>query len=276
MPQAHASIVIHGDPDEIFAITNNIARWPELFKEYRGATILSFQRDGRFARIEFELTNEEGEVWQSWRILDYQKREAIAQRGTPKFPFHYMHLTWTYEPVDDGVRMTWIQDFEMDPKAPLSNEQVLGRMTKHMEANQEHFKHILESLPDINKTRAVAPQNTSATTILPAQPICTMINTLTVKPENQQEVLDYLKQMTEEVVVTAPGFISANFHLSKDGTRVINYAQWRSVDDLQAMLIKNPHHVKHMQEIAEHIDIKTDLTVAYCAQVSDTLVEQNA
>jgi aromatase len=275
MPQAQASIVIQGDPDEIFAITNDISRWPELFKEYRGAKILSLQRDGRFARIEFELTNEEGEVWQSWRILDYQKREAIAQRGTPKFPFHYMHLTWTYEPVEAGVLMTWTQAFEMDPKAPLANEQVLVRMTKHMEANQEHFKHILESLPDINKTRATAPQNASVTTILPAQPICTMINTLTVKPENQQEVLDYLKEMTEEVVITSPGFISANFHMSKDGTRVVNYAQWRSVEDLQAMLARNPHHVKHMQELAEHIDIKTDLTVAHCAYASDALVEQN-
>ena len=145
MPQAQASIVIQGDPDQIFAITNDITRWPELFKEYRGAKVLSFQHDGRFARIEFELTNEEGEAWQSWRILDFQKREAIAQRGTPKFPFHYMHLTWTYEPVEEGVLMTWIQDFEMDPKAPVTNEQVLVRMTKHMQSNQEHFKLILET-----------------------------------------------------------------------------------------------------------------------------------
>lgn len=146
MPQAQASIVIAGDPDHIFSITNDIARWPELFKEYRGAKILSFQRDGRFARIEFELTNEEGETWQSWRLLDYQKREAIAQRGTPKFPFHYMHLTWTYQPVDGGVLMTWIQDFEMDAQAPVTNEQVLVRMTKHMQNNQEHFKQVLEKM----------------------------------------------------------------------------------------------------------------------------------
>jgi aromatase len=148
MPQARASITIARDPDQIFAITNDIARWPELFKEYRGAKVLSFQRDGRFARIEFELTNEEGESWQSWRILDYQKREAFAQRGTPKYPFLYMHLTWTYQPVDEGVLMTWIQDFEMDPKAPVTNEQVLTRMTKHMQSNQEHFKQVLEALPD--------------------------------------------------------------------------------------------------------------------------------
>jgi aromatase len=144
MPQAQASIVIKGDPDKLFAITNDISRWPELFKEYRGARVLSFERDGRFARIEFELTNEEGATWQSWRILDYSRRVAIAQRGEPKYPFSYMHLTWTYEPTEEGVLMTWNQAFEIDPKAPFTNEQALANMTKHMQSNQEHFKLILE------------------------------------------------------------------------------------------------------------------------------------
>lgn len=108
MPQATASIFVAGDPDQIFAITNDIAQWPQLFKEYSEAKVLSFERDGRFARIEFQLTNEDGASWQSWRILDYQRREAIAQRGTPKYPFLYMHLTWTYQPENDGVQMTWI------------------------------------------------------------------------------------------------------------------------------------------------------------------------
>lgn len=264
MPQAQASIVIDGDPDQIFAITNDIARWPELFKEYRGAKVLSFQRFSRFARIEFELTNEEGETWQSWRILDFEKREAIAQRSAPKYPFHYMHLTWTYEPTSEGTRMTWIQDFEMDSKAPVTNEQVMVRMTNHMEKNQEHFKHVLENLPAIRQSKTEQPAATT-TTIEPAQPICTMINTLTVKPEKQQELMEYLKQMTADAVINAPGFISANFHLSKDGTRIINYAQWRSVADLQAMLAQNQEHVKHCQELSETIDVKADLEVTYCA-----------
>jgi len=146
MPQAQTSIIIAGDLDRIFAMTNDISRWPELFKEYHGATVLSFQQDGRFARVEFELMNEEGESWQSWRMLDFEKRVAIAQRGTPKFPFLYMHLTWTYQPVENNkVLMTWTQAFEMDPKAPVTNEEALVRMNSHMQANQEHFKQILEA-----------------------------------------------------------------------------------------------------------------------------------
>jgi quinol monooxygenase YgiN len=115
-------------------------------------------------------------------------------------------------------------------------------------------------------------RTSSSTTIVPGRKICTMINTLTVKPENQQELMAYLKQMTEEDVVKLPGFISANFHLSEDGTRIVNYAQWRSIEDLQAMLKNFPAHVKRCQELAEHIYIQTDLVVAYTYQADDALV----
>ena len=46
-----------------------------------------------------------------------------------------------------------------------------------------------------------------------------------------------------------PGFISANIHRSLDGTKVTNYAQWRSVEDFEAML-KNPAVVPRMEEAA--------------------------
>jgi aromatase len=145
MPQAQASIVISGDIDHIFTITNDIERWPELFREYNGAKVLSNDRYDRFAKLVFQLTNQEGETWQSWRILDFQEHIAIAQRGAPMYPFKYMHLTWSYETVEEGVKMTWVQDFEVDPKFPLTNEQVLKNMHTHMQKNQEHFKEVLEN-----------------------------------------------------------------------------------------------------------------------------------
>jgi heme-degrading monooxygenase HmoA len=42
-----------------------------------------------------------------------------------------------------------------------------------------------------------------------------------------------------------PGFISANIHKSFDGTRVVNYAQWRSREDFEAMR-RNPEAGSHM------------------------------
>ena len=46
-----------------------------------------------------------------------------------------------------------------------------------------------------------------------------------------------------------PGFVSANLHKSLDGTKVVNYAQWRSKEDFEAML-QNPEAATHMGEAA--------------------------
>jgi len=145
MPQAVRSIVIKGDLDQIFNITNDIDRWSELFVEYQHSKVLEKERYGRFTWLKFELGNPQGQTWQSWRMLDHQEHIAFAQREKPMFPFKYMHLTWKYEQVEDEILMTWIQDFEMDSKAPKTNEEALEFMIYHMEENQKHFKEVLEA-----------------------------------------------------------------------------------------------------------------------------------
>jgi hypothetical protein len=46
-----------------------------------------------------------------------------------------------------------------------------------------------------------------------------------------------------------PGFVSASIHQSFDGTRVVNYAQWRSRADFEA-LRQNPEARVHMDAAA--------------------------
>ncbi|MDA3646454.1 antibiotic biosynthesis monooxygenase [Saccharopolyspora indica] len=81
-------------------------------------------------------------------------------------------------------------------------------------------------------------------------PIATLINVFTVQPDQQRALADLLAQATEEVMQHLPGFISANIHTSTDGTKVTNYAQWRSAEDFHAML-GNPVAREHMQRAAE-------------------------
>ena len=57
--------------------------------------------------------------------------------------------------------------------------------------------------------------------------VYTLINVFTVAPENQQQLVDTLIETTERWVKHLPGFVSASFHKSLDGTRVVNYAQWK-------------------------------------------------
>ena len=66
------------------------------------------------------------------------------------------------------------------------------------------------------------------TTIAKGREVVTLINVFTVEPDTQQQMVDLLVEATETVINRLPGFVSANIHKSLDGTRVANYAQWRS------------------------------------------------
>jgi quinol monooxygenase YgiN len=81
----------------------------------------------------------------------------------------------------------------------------------------------------------------------------TLINVFTVQPDRARQLVDLLTAATEEVMQHIDGFISANIHLSTDGTRVVNYAQWRSVEAMHAMQ-QNPTAREHMVLCAEVAD----------------------
>lgn len=78
----------------------------------------------------------------------------------------------------------------------------------------------------------------------------TLINVFQVEPENQEALANLLRQATESAISHLPGFISANIHRSYDGQRVVNYAQWRSREDYEAML-RDPKATPHMTEAAQ-------------------------
>lgn len=79
-------------------------------------------------------------------------------------------------------------------------------------------------------------------------PGVTLINVFTVEPADQQRLVELLVEATESVMSTVPGFVSANIHASLDGTRVVNYAQWASAEQFEAMLV-NPAVHPHFAEV---------------------------
>ncbi|GCE51434.1 heme-degrading monooxygenase HmoA [Thermosporothrix hazakensis] len=64
----------------------------------------------------------------------------------------------------------------------------------------------------------------------------TLINVFSVRPGKQQELLDHVSEFSERVAKKMPGFISATFHASFDGSRVVNVAQWESTEAFYAFL----------------------------------------
>ena len=136
------SIVIDAPYGLVFDISNQIERWTELFgKEYASADVL--ERKGN--EITFRLTDEDKKSWVSKRWLYKDLKFAYAQRHDPLFPFKYMKIVWLYFETPEGIKMTWIQDFEMDPGfTKFTAEQIEGFVNEHSQHNMKIFKKVIE------------------------------------------------------------------------------------------------------------------------------------
>ena len=82
------------------------------------------------------------------------------------------------------------------------------------------------------------------------QDLVTLVNVFTVDPRDQQRLVDVLVTATKEVMSKQPGFVSANIHRSFDGKAVVNYAQWRTQRDFEA-IFRNEEARAHMDEAAK-------------------------
>ncbi|WP_223301849.1 antibiotic biosynthesis monooxygenase [Haladaptatus sp. R4] len=92
------------------------------------------------------------------------------------------------------------------------------------------------------------------TTIDETTDLTTLINVFTVAPERQDELVELLADATDETMRHLPGFVSANLHRSRDGERVVNYAQWESEADYEA-IFERP-------DVREHMDGALELATA--------------
>ena len=65
--------------------------------------------------------------------------------------------------------------------------------------------------------------------------VVTQINIFTVPEGGQQALIDFL-MAAAKFASTTPGWISASVHRSRDGTRVVNYAQSESIEAAQRII----------------------------------------
>ena len=163
MGHTRNSVVINAPYNQVFDTSNHIERWTELFgDEYVKADVL--ERKGN--EITFRLHDKDGKNWVSKRWLFKDLKLAYAQRHEPMFPFKYMKLVWFYTQTSaqtaeqserdlanppkadggpEGILMTWIQDFEMDPGfTKFTEEQIEGFVNEHSQHNMKIFKKVIE------------------------------------------------------------------------------------------------------------------------------------
>ena len=73
------------------------------------------------------------------------------------------------------------------------------------------------------------------TTIEVTKKVTTLVNILTVEPENQQRLIKLLRDNTESVVRSLDGWISTSFIAATDQRHVVIYSQWRDLASVEAM-----------------------------------------
>jgi aromatase len=134
-PPGHTenSVVIAAGLDLVWEVTNDVARWTELFTEYESVQILHHHGD----TVRFRLTmypDENGIAW-SWvseRTADRQRRRVLAHRVEPG-PFEYMRIRWDYTEVPEGTRMmsSWIRLLALIRSVmPALSTGAVGRIAK--------------------------------------------------------------------------------------------------------------------------------------------------
>jgi quinol monooxygenase YgiN len=83
----------------------------------------------------------------------------------------------------------------------------------------------------------------------------TFINTFRCDPSHQDEVVAINIEIVDQVASGFPRFISAAVHRSTDGTRVFNYLQWESAEDL-AVVQRSPEFLAIARRFAGLIEFE--------------------
>jgi heme-degrading monooxygenase HmoA len=92
--------------------------------------------------------------------------------------------------------------------------------------------------------------------------VVTLINVFETTPAQQQALIDQWIRFTGEVR-NEPGYVGTALHRSTDGTRVINYAHWRSNEDFNNFLRKYSARFAQFTQNASRIDPHT-YEVVHC------------
>jgi quinol monooxygenase YgiN len=86
--------------------------------------------------------------------------------------------------------------------------------------------------------------------------LVTLINVFETTPEQQEALIDQWVRFTEQAR-KEPGYLGTALHKSTDGTRVINYAHWRSQAEFDAFVQRHTADFAQFGQHASHRDPHT-------------------
>jgi quinol monooxygenase YgiN len=88
-----------------------------------------------------------------------------------------------------------------------------------------------------------------STAIAAKKEVTTLINILTVEPEDDSRLVKRLRDSTEKVVGKLDGWISTSFIAGKNQRHAVIYSQWRDLASVEAMQT-NPAMIAYFPKVA--------------------------
>lgn len=142
------SIVVLRDFDTVFDLTNTIEIWPQLFTKYEKAEVL--ERNGN--EIVFSVTSSPyggnpARTLVMRRLIDKPNRQVTTELAEKSPSFKHMKIHWIYEelPPGNGVKMTWIQRFEVSENCKLTTEQMESSINRDTSIQMQAVKEKIEA-----------------------------------------------------------------------------------------------------------------------------------
>ncbi|MFI6323662.1 SRPBCC family protein [Nonomuraea sp. NPDC050556] len=142
--RTEATVVVNAPMDLVWDMTNDLENWPNLFTEYAKVEILHREGD----TVRFELTmhpdeNGSAHSWVSERTADRKTRTVHAHR-VESHAFDFMNLFWTYTQLDEGVEMTWVQEFHVNEAMSYGDEDMANHLKKNTAIQMAAVKERIE------------------------------------------------------------------------------------------------------------------------------------
>jgi hypothetical protein len=78
--------------------------------------------------------------------------------------------------------------------------------------------------------------------------VITLVNVFTVDPAQLDKLVDVLKDGTETFFSKMPGFVSSSVLTARDGTKAVNYSQWKTAGDI-AGFRKDPRFAPYIRRL---------------------------
>ncbi len=141
----------------------------------------------------------------------------------PGFVSASVHRSWDQTHVVNYIQWNNATSFESTQTNPV------------LEQHTSHLRSLALSMHQDLYDVVYTDDHTSlhVTTIAQEYDDDTFINVISTTPDRQQGLVTFVTGNDAQVFAVAPGYRSANFHRSHDGTKVINYSHW---DNQQAFL----------------------------------------